>query len=175
MTSVAQHLSVFSKISIVPFTTVRKILGNKLQKGERVLMTDVMTRLLLFGQDIWLQNRLSANKQKADISEECLKNGREPQCGTLVPSRGQAPFSLYRDLVWRHVPHLFEAALIWDPIHWGSLKEHSICKRPGGFWSYSGLIPSVNLNTNHLCPIHRAEISETLETYGLVCKWFSWG
>jgi len=58
----------FSMISIVSFTTTRKILVSKLKKGESVLVTEVVTLLLLFGQDIWLQNMLFANNQKADIS-----------------------------------------------------------------------------------------------------------
>lgn len=31
---------------------------------------------------------------------------------SLVPSRGKEASSLYWGLVWRHIPYLFEAALI---------------------------------------------------------------
>lgn len=51
-------------ISIVSFITTRKLLTNKLKKGERVLITEVMTLLLVFGQDIWLQNMLFATARK---------------------------------------------------------------------------------------------------------------
>ena len=58
----------FSMISVVSFITTRKIVINKLKKRESILVTGVVTLLLLFGQDIWLQNMLFANSQKADIS-----------------------------------------------------------------------------------------------------------
>lgn len=44
----------FSMISVVSFITTRKIVLNKLKKGESVLVTEVVILLLLFGQDIWL-------------------------------------------------------------------------------------------------------------------------
>lgn len=92
------------------------------------------------------------------------------------PRRGKhlPPFIGAR--VWRHFPYSSEAALIWDPSYWGSLREDPLCKRHWWFWNYSGLIPSINLNTDHLCPVHRTQkYMSYLERCGLVTKWFWWG
>lgn len=129
MTFLSPQFSIFLKISIVPFITIRKILINKLKKGENALMVEVVT--LLIGQDIWLPNMLFANSQKVYTVVKYCRTRASLMWHSVFPSKGKAPSPFTGVLGLENITCIFEAALIWDPSHQGSW-ERTIWRRLGG-------------------------------------------